>query len=213
MKTIRHRRPRSGFTLVEMLVVLAILVLLVSMVVPRIIGSQKRADINAAKAQIGLFKSVLEKYALDCKKFPTTEQGLSALVSKPADLAETATWDGPYVSGDIPKDPWGHEYQYEYPPSHGRGENPDIWSFGPDGEENSEDDITSWGGGTGGSSDDKAAGDEKRGEGRRPKARETRSTEPRGTSDRNRETPAPSRGTNRPAPRSTPTEKKAPVNF
>ena len=79
MRQIHNRRPRGGFTLDEMLVVLAILVLLVSMVVPRIIGSQKKADINAAKTQIGMYKAALERYALDCKKYPSTEDGLAAL--------------------------------------------------------------------------------------------------------------------------------------
>jgi len=191
MKPIRTRRPPAGFTLVEMLVVLAILVLLVSMVVPRIIGSQKKADINATKTQIGMFKATLERYALDCKKFPTTEQGLEALVSKPADMDENVAWDGPYVTGEIPKDPWGNDYQYAYPPERGTGDNPDIWSYGPDGEDNTEDDICSWSGGSGARSGDQDAMGEKPAETRReprtdsgmesptPRRSSTRSTTPR----------------------------------
>jgi general secretion pathway protein G len=199
MKSTDIRRPRGGFTLVEMLVVLAILVLLVSMVVPRIMGSQKKADINATKSQIGMFKAALERYALDCKKYPSTEQGLAALVTKPSDLAETASWDGPYLTGDIIKDPWGGEYQYKYPPEKGSGDNPDIWSFGPDGEDNTEDDICSW---TGSSSGRGRGGDvikEKPAETRTKPRTESR-TEPR------RESTAPKRSTTRsPTPR---TEKK-----
>ena len=62
--------------------------------------------------------SALEKYALDVKSFPTTEQGLGALLTKPADLDESIKWDGPYLNAqDLPKDPWGHDYKYEYPPT------------------------------------------------------------------------------------------------
>jgi len=179
MKPNEIRRPPAGFTLVEMLVVLAILVLLVSMVVPRIIGSQKKADINATKTQIGMFKAALERYSLDCKKYPTTDQGLAALVSKPADLDEKTSWDGPYVTGEIGKDPWGNEYQYTYPPEKGSGDSPDIWSYGPDGENAAEENwICSWTGGSGGRGGDQDAAKEKPAETRREPRTESRS-EPR----------------------------------
>lgn len=142
--TARPRR-RRGFTLVEVLVVLAILVMLVGMVVPRILGTQKKADISGTKTQIGMLSAALEKYALDVKSFPTTEQGLTALITKPADLEETIKWDGPYLNAqDLPKDPWGHDYKYEYPPTHGKLDRPDIWSSGPDGQDETEDDVVSW---------------------------------------------------------------------
>jgi general secretion pathway protein G len=149
---------RRGFTLVEMLIVLGILVAMFAMVLPRFLGSQKKAKINQAETQIGAFRAALEHYYLDCDRFPTTEQGLSALVTKPADLAETVTWRGPYVSGDIGADPWGNPYQYEFPPTHGTGDTPDIWSYGPDGEDGTEDDVCSWTGGTPGS-ENAATGD------------------------------------------------------
>lgn len=150
-KTLNRKPRRAGFTLVEMLIVLGILVLLLSMVLPRFLGSQKRAKIDAAKTQIGMFKAALEHYYLDCNQFPSTEDGLQALVSQPAELPENVTWNGPYVNGTVGLDPWGQEYQYEYPPSRGDTDNPDIWSFGPDGEEGTDDDICSWGSATGGS--------------------------------------------------------------
>jgi general secretion pathway protein G len=137
----------------EMLVVLAILVLLVAMVAPRILGTQKKADINAAKTQVGLLKAALERYALDMKDFPTTEQGLKALLEPPADegsvgeesSSTASNWQGPYLnSTELPKDPWGNDYQYESPPTHGTGDYPDIWSYGPDREDGTEDDIVSW---------------------------------------------------------------------
>lgn len=143
----RSTSRRGGFTLVEMLVVLGILVFLVAMVAPRILGTQKKADISGTKTQIGMFKAALERYALDAKDFPTTEQGLMALIEEPAGEEKTTVsgWEGPYVtSTELPKDPWGNEYQYEYPPTRGKGDYPDIWSFGPDGEDDTEDDVASW---------------------------------------------------------------------
>jgi general secretion pathway protein G len=137
---------RAGFTLIEMLVVLAILVLIMSMVGPRILGSRKKANVNAAKSQIGMLRASLEGYELDMKGFPSTEQGLVALLEAPEDQAEgKSTWDGPYINkSTIPKDPWGRDYQYEYPPTHGKDSYPDIWSFGEDGEDNTDDDVVSW---------------------------------------------------------------------
>jgi len=149
----RHH-GRRGFTLIELLIVMAILVLLVSLVGPRILGSKKKADIGATRTQIGLFEASLERYALDMNTFPSTEDGLQALITPPSsdiDATETTTsttgskWDGPYVKKmEIPPDPWGGAYQYEYPPTHGAGDEPDIWSFGPDGEDGTEDDIFNW---------------------------------------------------------------------
>jgi len=143
----RNPVRRRGFTLVEMLVVLGIIVLLLALVVPRILGTQKQADVGYTQAQLKLLKACLQRYALDMKEFPTTEQGLQALVECPADVAETvaARWKGPYTDdAELPKDAWGNDYQYEYPPAQGKGEYPDIWSWGPDGEDGTEDDICSW---------------------------------------------------------------------
>jgi len=145
MEFKRRRNPRrAGFTLVEMLIVLGILVALFALVLPRFLGSQKKAKIDIATTQIGSFRATLERYYIDCDQFPTTEQGLQALVSKPADLPDTVTWRGPYVTRDIGLDPWNNPYQYEYPPTHGGGDTPDIWSYGPDGEGGTEDDVCSW---------------------------------------------------------------------
>ncbi len=138
-----HSR-RAGFTLVEMLIVLGILVAMFALVLPRFLGSQKKAKIDLSKTQIGAFRAALERYYVDCDRFPTTEQGLQALVSVPADLPANITWHGPYVSNDIAADPWGNPYQYEFPPTQGNGDSPDIWSYGPDGEEGTEDDVCSW---------------------------------------------------------------------
>ena len=178
MKTLTPRKPRpsmarrSGFTLTELLIVMAILVLLVSLVGPRLLGSKKKADVSAVKTQIGMFQSALERYAVDMNTFPSDQHGLQALVSKPGgagdsvdapaddlgdDLAlddgsgestgggNASNWDGPYLKqSTLPKDPWGNSYGYAYPPKKGDSDVPDIWSFGPDGKENTEDDIVSW---------------------------------------------------------------------
>jgi general secretion pathway protein G len=158
----RQTRPdRRGFTLTEMLIVLAILVLLASLVGPRLLGSKKKADINATKAQIGMFQAALETYAVDLNRFPKTEEGLMALVSESAggDSAELDTgdamddesgsnWGGPYLkTTTLPKDPWGKSFKYEYPPTRSKGDMPEIWSLGPDGEEGTDDDVVSWTGG------------------------------------------------------------------
>lgn len=136
---------RSGFTLVELLIVLGILVMLFAIVGPRVLSSGKKADVNVARTQIGSFKAILDNYYLDLKTFPTTEQGLIALVERPDDLPDDANWDGPYMDGNLPKDPWGRDYLYEYPSSHEEGRDfPDIWSLGPDRQEDSGDEIINW---------------------------------------------------------------------
>lgn len=143
MKRNPQRPRRGGFTLVEMLIVLGILVLLASLALPRLLGSQRKADIKAAQTQVHNFKSAIDLYVTDCRSYPTTDQGLAALVRKPDDLPSAASWGpDPYLES-IPKDPWGHEYQYVYPSEHGAS-GPDIWSYGPDGEDGSDDDIVSW---------------------------------------------------------------------
>jgi len=158
---MKRRTRRQGFTLTELLIVLAILVMLVALVLPRFLGARKKADRQAAETQIGLFSGSLERYALDTKDFPTTEQGLQALFTPPADGDEStvAGWEGPYVNKDaLPKDPWGNEFQYAYPPERGRGDLPDIWSWGPDKEDGTEDDICSWSASGGGAEGDEFGG-------------------------------------------------------
>ncbi len=144
MTRFSRKRRRRGFTLTELLIVLAILVMLGALVVPRFFGASEKADRQATQTQIGLFRGALEQYRVDTKTFPTTEQGLQALLTPPSDADESTVsgWAGSYLSADaLPKDPWGNLYEYEYE----EGANfPRIWSWGPDKESDTDDDICSW---------------------------------------------------------------------
>ncbi len=112
MATNRTRR-RRGFTLMEVLLVLVILVILGSMVGVFISGAKKKAFEDATKAQISTFKSALQQYSLDVGTFPTSQQGLAALLQAPGDLRNPNKWRGPYLEGQIPQDPWQNDYTYE----------------------------------------------------------------------------------------------------
>lgn len=127
----KHRsiaRGRAGFTLVELLVVLAILTLLAGLVGPRVLNQLGGAKAKSAAVQIADFEKALELFKLDVGRFPTKEEGLDALNKKPA----TANgWQGPYLKGTgIPADPWGHPYRYANPGPNGGIE---ILSLGADG--------------------------------------------------------------------------------
>jgi len=141
----RSNRFRQGFTLIELLIVLGILVMLFAIVGPRVLRSGKKADANITATQIASFKPILQLYSIDMKSFPTSEQGLTALYERPDELDEDSPWDGPYSDGvDIPNDPWGNPYRYVYPSEQSANDYPDIWSAGPDGEDDTEDDIVNW---------------------------------------------------------------------
>lgn len=134
----------KGFTLLELLLVVFIIGILGALVVGRFVGVQKDVKIKAATAQIKQFSSNLERYKLDMDEYPTTEEGLQALVRRPDDEERAAKWKGPYLSEmTIPKDPWGKDYVYRCPGEHNELTF-DIMSPGPDGEEGSEDDIVNW---------------------------------------------------------------------
>ena len=160
LKTLAQPEVRRGFSLLELMIVLAIMVLLAGLVLQRLLGQQKKADVQATQSQIAGFKSSLEFFATDLRSFPSTEEGLKALVSVPEDEARARKWSGPYME-ELPVDPWGNEYNYEYPPTNGSKDFPNIWSNGPDGESGTEDDIKNWTSdesseesGSGGSGDD-----------------------------------------------------------
>jgi general secretion pathway protein G len=138
-----RKRRQSGVTLIEMLVVVAIIGLFVAIVAPNMFKSADKARITATHDQIRSFMTALGSYKLDTGVFPTTEQGLAALRGKPSE--EVNGWNGPYMPQEIPKDPWGHDYVYKYPGDH--GDEPDIISLGADGQPGGEGlnaDILSW---------------------------------------------------------------------
>jgi len=131
MNAIRwaERARERGFTLIELLVVLVILALLFGLVVPRTIDYLGRAKSDVAKIQIQSLGQALDLFRLDVGRYPTQEEGLKALVAKPASAAR---WNGPYVKGgDLPQDPWGKPYAYELPSK--RGLAYDLYSLGADG--------------------------------------------------------------------------------
>lgn len=135
MKRSRRRPHRNGFTLMEVLLVLVILVILGSMAGIFIRGAQKKARADAARSQIGLFEEAIKMYELNMLSYPSTNEGLQALRTQ---TNSSPNWTGPYLERDVPMDPWGNPYQYLL-------ENPDqykIWSFGPDGIDGSGDEIT-----------------------------------------------------------------------
>lgn len=116
-----------GFTLLELLVVMVIIGLLAGYVGPRYFAQIGKSEAKVAKAQIDAFEKALMQYRLDVGRYPTTEQGLDALVRKPT--AE-ARWDGPYLTKPVPLDPWSHPYQYRQP---GEQADFDLLSLGKDG--------------------------------------------------------------------------------
>jgi general secretion pathway protein G len=136
-RTIQSRRRTSGgFTLVELMLVLIILAILAGVVVRNFTGISQHAKESAAKADIANIGGALSQFEIENGRFPTNEEGLNALVVKPADLD---TWKKPYLES-LKKDPWGHDYIYHFP---GTGtKNYDLLSGGPDGREGGGDDIT-----------------------------------------------------------------------
>ena len=152
--SLRSRSPlaHGGFTLLELLVVIAIITTLAAVVAPSLFRNVGDAKTASARSQVELLALALHQYALDNASYPTTSQGLAALRAVPAELdvvrQQPRNWRGPYLTRDVPLDPWGRPYAYISPGA----ANPtsfDIYSLGRDGAvggEGEDADITSWGG-------------------------------------------------------------------
>jgi general secretion pathway protein G len=141
----RARGTKEGFTLVELMVVIVIIGLLATVVAINVLPSQDKAMIGKTRADVATLETALEQYRLDNLVFPTSEQGLQALVQPPAGLARPERYrQGGYVRR-LPEDPWGNPYQYRRPSAHGQAF--DVFSYGADGREGGEGedaDLGNW---------------------------------------------------------------------
>jgi len=136
------KRRERGFTLIELLVVLVILGLLGAIVGPRVMKYLSSAKSDSARLQVQDFAGTLDLYKLELGRYPTTDEGLKALVEAPSNAEG---WNGPYLKKkEVPKDPWGNEYSYRFPGQHGEF---DVYSLGADNAEGGDGenkDVASW---------------------------------------------------------------------
>jgi len=139
---VSDKGTETGFTLLELLVVLGIIALLAGIVGPQVMKHMGASKTKAARVQIEDLSAALDMYKLDVGKYPSSEQGLSALVEKPSD---SKRWNGPYLRKvKVPQDPWIQDYNYASPGKHGKF---DLYSYGADekeGGEGEDQDINSW---------------------------------------------------------------------
>jgi general secretion pathway protein G len=141
-KLRKYMPGEAGFTLIEILVVISIIALIMSLVGPRVLNYLAESKVKAAKIQIQSLSSSLDLFNLDTGRYPTSSEGLNALVQSPGNIP---AWNGPYLKGGVvPNDPWGKPYVYRSPGEHSSY---DFMSYGSDGQEGGAGtaaDITSW---------------------------------------------------------------------
>jgi general secretion pathway protein G len=140
----KSRNPRQGFTLLEVMVVLFILVTLAGLAIVALRGQQEKAQRQGELVYVKMLSGALERYSVDIGHPPTQDQGLNALLEPPADVS-TGKWGGPYLKESAVKtiDSWGNQYQYICPGTRTK-DGYDVWSFGPDGINGTDDDIGQW---------------------------------------------------------------------
>jgi general secretion pathway protein G len=141
MTTTFASRKIRGFTLLELLVVMVIIGMLAGFVAPRFFAQIGKSETKVARAQLDALEKALDQYRLDVGGYPSSEQGLVALMERPAGLAR---WSGPYLKKTVPQDPWGRPYVYKSPGEHGEF---DLLSYGKDGQPGGSgeaEDITNW---------------------------------------------------------------------
>lgn len=131
MKNMTMKKQQAGFTLIEVMAVVVILGLLMTLVVPKVLGRQEQAQVQKAAIDIEMLSGALTMYKLDNFNFPSTNQGLEALIKKPSGKPEAKNWRSGYVNR-LPKDPWGNAYVYVQSGSNSKGY--DIISYGSDGK-------------------------------------------------------------------------------
>lgn len=139
--SIKKQLSQYGFTLLELLVVMVIIGLLAGYVGPKYFAQIGKSEVKTARAQMDSLSKALDQYRLDIGHYPSSENGLAALNTAPADEEK---WKGPYLQKKAPNDPWGKVYQYKFPGEHGEY---DLWSFGNDGTSGGNDeaaDIVNW---------------------------------------------------------------------
>jgi general secretion pathway protein G len=141
MKQHKHRR-QTGFTLLELLVVLGIIAMLAGLVGPQVMKHMGESKVKAAKVQIEDLAQTLDMYKLDVGGYPTSEQGLNALIENPGDIQR---WNGPYLrKSKVPLDPWQQEYKYTSPGEHGKFDVSSLGADGKEGGEGEDKDLNSW---------------------------------------------------------------------
>ncbi|WP_312395370.1 type II secretion system major pseudopilin GspG [Stutzerimonas kunmingensis] len=139
-----QRRTQGGFTLIEIMVVVVILGILAALVVPQVMSRPDQAKVTVAKGDIKAVAAALDMYKLDNFAYPSTQQGLEALVKKPSGNPQPKNWNRDGYLKRLPKDPWGNDYQYLSPGTQGQF---DLYSFGADGKPGGSDlnaDIGNW---------------------------------------------------------------------
>ncbi|MBV7316695.1 type II secretion system major pseudopilin GspG [Shewanella sp. NIFS-20-20] len=138
---MQKNRKQQGFTLLEVMVVIVILGILASMVVPNLMGNKEKADQQKAVSDIVALENTLDMYKLDNGIYPTTEQGLEALIQKPSGSPEPRNYRTDGYIKRLPQDPWRNDYLILSPGENGKI---DVFSVGPDGQAGTEDDIGNW---------------------------------------------------------------------
>lgn len=141
MASMRRTCARGGFTLLELLVVMAIIGMLVGYVAPKYFSQIGKSEVKVAMAQIDALGKALDQLRLDTGRYPVADEGLTALVTRPANDLK---WGGPYLTKNVPLDPWGRPYIYRSPGEHG---DYDLVSYGKDGQPGGEGeaaDVTNW---------------------------------------------------------------------
>jgi len=139
-----QRRTQGGFTLIEIMVVVVILGILAALVVPQVMSRPDQAKVTVAKGDLKAVAAALDMYKLDNFAYPSTQQGLEALVKKPSGNPQPKNWNRDGYLKRLPKDPWGNDYQYLSPGTQGQF---DLYSFGADGKPGGSDlnaDIGNW---------------------------------------------------------------------